>query len=53
MIRVVKHIIAYLYQKHGKDILSIFTAHYQKEAKIIFGIPMAVLSIAKKRLLRI
>jgi len=33
---VAKHIAAYLYKKHGKEVLSIFTTHFQKEAKNCF-----------------
>ena len=36
MVYVAKHITAYLYKKHGKEILSMFTAYFQKEAKNCF-----------------
>ena len=35
-VRVAKHVAACLHKKHGKDVLSMFTAHYQSEAKNCF-----------------
>ena len=35
-VRVVKHIVAYLYKEYGKEVLLVFTAYFQKEAKICF-----------------
>ena len=35
-IRVSKHIAAYLHRNHRKDVLGMFTSHYQTEAKNCF-----------------
>ena len=35
-VRVAKHVAAHLHKKYGKDVLSMFTAHYQSEAKNCF-----------------
>ena len=32
-VMVTKHLAVYLFKAHGKETLSMFTAHYQKEAK--------------------